>query len=123
MEKANKEFVFNTFFSAILAIIVGWFMASVSASSQRLNPDDRSILFMLYFLVLYAFNIVISILNYGLCRIINSPPIRLLIFNTLGLIIILGIRYYLDDPIFLAAYSTFVFFSIIALYSTKSRKQ
>ncbi|WP_138224356.1 hypothetical protein [Paenibacillus algicola] len=122
MEK-NKEIVFNaTIFSAILAVIVGWFMASVSASSQGLNPDDRFIPFIILFLILYVFNVVVSIINYVLGRIINSLAVRLLIFNAFGIIIILGIRYILDDPIFLAAYSTFVLFSFITVYFTKSKK-
>lgn len=121
MEKSKKEFILNTFIiSMVLALISGWIGAKIVVNHSVLsNRDDWVMSFFVLFLILYAFNLAMSIVNYVIAIMVNNFIVRLLIFNILGLIIAWVSK---GGSVYLATfiYSTFIVFSIVALVINQS---
>ena len=65
MEKLKKEFILNTFvISMVLALISGWIGAKIVVNHSVLsNRDDWVMSFFVLFLILYAFNLAMSIVT------------------------------------------------------------
>lgn len=124
MEKSKKEFILNTFIiSMVLALISGWIGAKIVVNHSVLsNRDDWVMSFFVLFLILYAFNLVMSIVNYVIAIMIGNFILRLLIFNILGLIIAVIAWVSKGGSVYLATfiYSTFIVFSIVALVINQS---
>ncbi|MEF3351815.1 hypothetical protein PV403_01370 [Paenibacillus sp. GYB006] len=124
MEKFKKEFILNTFIiSMVLALISGWIGAKIVVNHSVLsNRDDWAVPFFVLFLILYAFNLAMSIVNYVIAIMVNNFILRLLIFNILGLIIAVIAWVSKGGSVYLATfiYSTFIVFSIVALVINQS---
>ncbi|MBD7966659.1 hypothetical protein [Paenibacillus gallinarum] len=125
MEKLKKEFILNTFvISMVLALISGWIGAKIVVNHSVLsNRDDWVMSFFVLFLILYAFNLAMSIVNYVIAKMVGNFILRLLIFNILGLIIAVIAWVFKGGSVFLATliYSTFIVFSIMALVINQSK--
>ncbi|WP_160032188.1 hypothetical protein [Paenibacillus sp. An7] len=124
MEKFKKEFILNTFIiSMVLALISSWIGAKIVVNHSVLsNRDDWAVPFFVLFLILYAFNLAMSIVNYVIAIMVGNFILRLFIFNILGLIIAVIAWVSKGESIYLATfiYSTFIVFSIVALVINQS---
>ena len=124
MEKSKKEFILNTFIlSMVMALISGWIGAKIVVNHSELsNRGDWAVPFFVLFLILYAFNLVMSIVNYVIAIMVHNFILRLLIFNILGLIIAVIAWVSKGESVYLATfiYSTFIVFSIVAIVINQS---
>lgn len=123
MEKVKKEFILNaSVISIVLALILGWVGAKIDVNNSVLsNRDDWLIPFIIFFLILYVFNLAMSIVNYVIAKMVGNLALRLLIFNILGLLIVIIAWTIIDENIYLATYSTFIVFSIIAVVINQAK--
>lgn len=123
MEKVKKEFILNaSVISIVLALVLGWVGAKIDVNNSVLsNRDDWLIPFIIFFLILYVFNLAMSIVNYVIARMVGNLTLRLLIFNILGLLIVIIAWTIIDESIYLATYSTFIVFSVVAVVVNQSK--
>lgn len=112
----KKELLFN---AIILSMILAVVIAAVGAELEANNTDpvislDWSVSFIFYWLVLYIYHLAVSLLNYVIAEVENITA-RLLWFNAAGLLIGILAWYYISSVLFLAAYSSFLVFTAVAV--------
>ena len=112
----TKELLFN---AIILSMILAIVIAAVGAQVETNNSDslihlDWSTVFIFYWFIFYMYHLAVSVFNYVLAEIENITA-RLLWFNAAGLLIGILAGYYISSVAFLAAYFSFLVFSVVAV--------
>lgn len=121
MQKLQKELILN---ASIVSAVISAVLAAIGAEifiNNSFFGFGWFIPFMVYFLVLYAFSLIVSFGNFALGLKIRSLGVRLLTFNILGIVLILTAWFFLRDIIILASFSTFILFSLVALIMDQTK--
>lgn len=87
------------------------------------NRDDWFIPFMFGFLFLYMYNLFFSIVNFALGQKIRDLGTRLMIFNILGLVVVLTVWFLIREIIFLISFSTFIMLSLVAVIVNQGKSK
>ncbi|WP_313641730.1 hypothetical protein [Paenibacillus sp.] len=129
MDRLKKELVFNLcIFSFILSIIYSTLITNINTSLVSTTPYDsnsgQAVVFVLFFLLLFIFHIAISFLNYAVAIFSGRKLVkRIVIFNTIGLILIGVIYFAVKESIVLFLIFSFLIFSVVTLWNNRNSKK
>lgn len=119
MNKAYRELFLNT---TVISLIISIIFAGIAASLVRWDPFMFSwgFDFLLIFLIIYFYNLVVSVLSFALAKLCRPIILRLVLFNISGLLLIALIVYKLDALYLSSLYSTFIILSLTSLFCQKT---
>lgn len=120
MVKLKKEFLFNVcLFSFLLSVLYSILLTNVDNPLVS-NPENVSVpggfvVFILFFLILYAIHVLISVLYYAVARIVGAGLTkRLILSNGIGIVLIGAVSLIAKQGTFMFLIFSLLVFSIIS---------
>lgn len=114
MEKLNKELILNVSLVSLLLTVILAAVGAEAAVKMSAISYGWFIPFMFYALILYIFNLFVSFVNYWIGRAVRRLPVRLIVFNLAGVMLLATAWYLMKEAAVLAAFSSFIVISVIA---------
>lgn len=119
MDKLKKEFIFNVcLFSFLLSVLYSFFLVYVEnplvANYDEVSDPGNSVVFILFFLILYAVHVIFSIIFFVVARIVGTALTKRMIVSNGIAIVLIGLISFITKQevilfliISLAVFSTF----------------
>lgn len=119
MESLNKQFIFNAAVMTLgLSLVLAW-MGSFAQENAEAIGGDRYLTFLILLLILLPYNFIVSLIHYGVSRLVSNVLLSQIIFNTIGLLFLFAVWLLLKEPIIFVPLSSFIILSAVSLVSTK----
>jgi len=128
MAKASKEFLFNAallsfILSAVFSILFTQMTNAQQASYVEHSSFEGHFIFVIFFLVLYMFHLLLSLISFILSRFTKySLVIRLMLFNVIGILLIAAISLLFEESMILYIFISLIIFSVVSVASYTSNK-
>ncbi|UQZ34438.1 hypothetical protein C2I18_13460 [Paenibacillus sp. PK3_47] len=119
MNRAYRELFLNT---TVISLVVSLIFAGIAASFIHWGSFVVSwgFDFLLIFLLVYFYNLVVSVLNFALAKLCRSTALRLALFNSAGLLLTALPAYKLEALYIFSLYASFVIQSAISVFGQKT---
>lgn len=119
MNRAYRELFLNT---TVVSLVISIIFSGISAT---LIHGDSFVFswgfnFFLIFLVIYFYNLIVSVMNFALAMVCRSTPLRLVLFNSAGLLLTALAVYKLEALYLFSLYSSFVILTLISVFGKKT---
>ncbi|WP_195576478.1 hypothetical protein [Paenibacillus sp. 1001270B_150601_E10] len=117
MDQRNRELLVNLLVVSMLLSLVGVLFAAILASYLYPNMiDDYGVaLYFLLFIVLYIYNLFLSVIYYGISWMLRTFWKRITVFQLLGIVTLCIICVKVHVLAGAAAYSSFFIISMLSL--------